>query len=95
MGNKLDQFFDQTTEEILSADVQILLFVLIWSGILKEETSGKIRFYRAQAQKLYDKDPVFKDKVKKLITYQMILIPSWKVSAQHKELIDYMEKAKL
>jgi len=96
MGKKLDQFFDQTTEEIYSIDVQILLFVLIWSGILKEETTGKIRFYRSQAQKLYDKDRVFKDKIKKLIAscedFNSLL---GKVSAQHKELIDYMEKAKV
>lgn len=96
MGKKLDQFFDQTTEEILSMDVQILLFILIWSGILKEETTGKIRFYRSQGQKLYDKDPVFKDKVKKLISssddFNSLL---GKISAQHKELIDYMEKARV
>jgi F-type H+-transporting ATPase subunit alpha len=96
MGKKLDQFFDQTTEEIISMDVQILLFILIWSGILKEETSGKIMFYRSQAQKLYDKDPVFKDRVKKLISssddFNALL---GKISAQHKELIDYMEKAKI
>jgi len=96
MGKKLDQFFDQTTEEILSIDVQIFLFVMIWSGILKEETIGKIRFYRAQAQKLYDKDPIFRDKLKKIINssddFNSIL---GKISAQHKELVDYMEKAKI
>jgi hypothetical protein len=96
MGTKLDQYFDQTTEEIYPIDVQILLFVLIWSGVLKEETQGKIRFYKSQAQKLYDKDPVFKDKIKKIISscedFNQLL---GKVSAQHKELLDYMEKAKI
>lgn len=96
MGKKLDQFFDQTTEEIYSIDVQILLFTLIWSGVLKEETIGKIRFYRSQAQKLYDKNPVFRDKIKKLILscddFNALL---GKISAQHKELIDYMERAKV
>lgn len=96
MGTKLDQFFDQTTEEIYPTDLQIILFVLIWSGVLREETQGKIRFYKLQAQKLYDKDPVFKDRIRKLITscddFNQLL---GKVSAQHKEIIDYLEKVKL
>lgn len=96
MGTKLNQFFDQTTEEIYSIDVQIILFVLIWSGVLRGETQGKISFYKSQAQKLYDKDPAFKKKIKKLVTscddFNQLL---GKVSAQHKEIIDYMEKAKL
>ncbi len=96
MGKKLDQFFDQTTEEIYSMDVQTILFVLIWSGLLKEETSGKIRFYRSKAQGLFDKDPEFRDKITKLIDscedFNSLL---GKVSAKHKELIDYMERAKV
>lgn len=96
MGTKLDQFFDQTTEEIYPTDLQIILFVLIWSGVLREETQGKIRFYKLQAQQLYDQDPVFKDRIRKLITscddFNQLL---GKVSAQHKEIIDYLEKVKL
>jgi len=96
MGGKLDQFFDQTTEEIYSMDVQTILFVLIWSGVLKEETSGKIRFYRSKAQSLYDNDPNFRDKIVKIINscedFNSLL---GKVSAKHKELIDYMESAKI
>ncbi|MFH1899314.1 MAG: F0F1 ATP synthase subunit alpha [Patescibacteria group bacterium] len=95
MGKRLNQFFDQTTEEIYSTDVQIVLFVLIWSGVLREETQGKIGFYKSQAQKLYDKDPVFKGKVKKLIDscedFNQLL---GKISAQHKEIIDYLEKVR-
>ena len=96
MGKKLDQFFDQTAEEIYSIDVQTILFVLIWSGILKEETSGKIRFYRSKAQGLYDKDHEFKNKISKIINscndFNSLL---GKVSSTHKELIDYMERAPL
>lgn len=96
MGKKLDQFFDQTSEEVYAIDVQIILFVLIWSGILKEETSGKIRFYRSKAQKLYEDDPVFRDKVKKLIsTSEDFNTLLGKIGAKHKELIDYMENAKI
>lgn len=96
MGKKLDQYFDQTTDEIYPIDVQILLFVLIWSGVLKEETQGKILFYKSQAKKMYDKSPAFKDKVKKLIAscddFNQLL---GKVSAQHKELLDQIERAKV
>jgi F-type H+-transporting ATPase subunit alpha len=96
MGTKINEFFDQTSEEVYPINIQIILFVLIWSGVLREETQGKIKFYKSQAQKLYDKDPVFKDKIKKLIDscsdFNLLL---GKVSAQHKEIIDYMEKAKI
>jgi len=74
-------------------DIQILMFVLVWTGILKEETSGKIKFYKMKAQSLYDKDTVFKDKVTNLIStspdFNALL---GKVSASHKDLIDYMDR---
>lgn len=96
MGVKLNQFFDQTNEEIYTLDVQTILFILIWSGVLKEENQGKLSYYKSQAQKAYDKDPVFRDRIKKLIAsctdFNQLL---GKVSAQHKEIIEYLEKYKL
>lgn len=93
MGKKIDQLFDQESEETYAMDVQIILFVLVWTGILKDETSGKIKFYKMKAQELYDKDPVFKEKLQSLISsssdFNSLL---GKVSASHKDLMDYMER---
>ena len=93
MGKKINQLFDQENEEIYSMDVQIILFVLVWTGILKDETSGKIKFYKMKAQSLYDKDDVFREKIVNLIKsspdFNSLL---GKVSALHKDLIDYMDR---
>ncbi len=93
MGKKINQLFDQENEEIYSMDVQIILFVLVWTGILKDETSGKIKFYKMKAQSLYDKDEVFREKITNLIKsspdFNSLL---GKVSASHKDLIDYMDR---
>lgn len=93
MGKKIDQFFDQETEEIFSMDVQIIMFVLVWTGILKEETPGKIKFYKMRAQKMYDNNDDFRKKITNLIStsadFNSLL---GKVSADHKELLDAMEE---
>lgn len=93
MGKKIDQLFDQESEETYSMDVQIILFVLVWTGILKDETSGKIKFFKMKAQNLYDNDEKFRNKVKDLIgssvDFNSLL---GKVSSSHKELIDYIER---
>ena len=93
MGKKIDQLFDQETEEIFSMDVQIITFVLVWTGILKSETSGKIKFYKMKAQKLYDSDDTFREKISNLIStsndFNSLL---GKISAQHKEIMAYMEE---
>lgn len=93
MGKKIDQLFDQETEEIFSMDVQMILFVLVWTGILKDETSGKIKFYKLKAQNLYDNDEKFREKIIDLISnsndFNTLL---GKVSSMHKELMSYMEE---
>lgn len=92
MGKRVDRFFDQTTEEIYSLPVQLVMFTLIWAQLLKDMSQGKIYFYKTQAEKLYGSDSKFKDKVDNLIEscsdFNSLL---GKVSAGHKELIDYME----
>ncbi len=74
-------------------DVQIILSVLVWTGILKDETSGKIKFFKMKAQNLYDNDEKFRNKVKDLIgssvDFNSLL---GKVSSSHKELLDYIER---
>jgi len=93
MGKKINQLFNQENEEIFSMDVQILMFVLVWTGILKEETPDKIKFYKMKAQSLYDKDPVFKEKVSNLVSsspdFNALL---GKIGAFHKDLIDYVDR---
>ncbi|MBW6441840.1 F0F1 ATP synthase subunit alpha [Patescibacteria group bacterium] len=93
MGKKIDQLFDQETEETYSMDVQIIIFVLVWTGILKDETSGKIKFYKMKAQDLYDNDESFREKIVNLVSnsndFNTLL---GKVSANHKELMEYMEE---
>ena len=93
MGEKLDTFFDQPMEEVIDINIQIMLFTLIWSGILKNESEGKIRYYLSASQNLYQSDPGFKNKVNKLINscndFNQLL---GKVSAQHKEIIERLER---
>jgi F-type H+-transporting ATPase subunit alpha len=93
MGKKIDQLFDQENEEIFSMDVQLFMFVLVWTGILKAESSGKIKFYKMKAQKLYEDDEKFREKISGLIStsndFNTLL---GKVSSQHKEIMDYMEE---
>ncbi|MFC1700403.1 hypothetical protein ACFLZ4_02125 [Patescibacteria group bacterium] len=70
------------------------MFTLIWAQLLKDMTQGKISYYKSTAQRLYHEDPVFKEKIRKIIdgcnNFNSLL---GKVSAQHKELLSYMEKA--
>ena len=95
MGKRIDRFFNQTTEEIYSLPVQLIMFTLIWAQLLKNTTQGKIYFYKTQAEKLYRSDPKFKEKLDNLIKncndFNSLL---GKVSATHKELINYMETKK-
>lgn len=94
MGNRIDRFFDQAINEVYSLDIQLLMFTLIWAQLLKDMTQGKISYYKTTAQRLYAEDPVFKEKIKKLIAscndFNSLL---GKVSAQHEELLNYLEKA--
>ena len=93
MGNNINFFFDQALEEILSINVQIVLFTLIWTGILKEESEGKIKFYIVQAQKLYDKEPNFKTSIDEIINscsdFNQLL---GKVSAKYKDILAILDK---
>jgi F-type H+-transporting ATPase subunit alpha len=93
MGKKIDQLFDQETEETYAMDVQIIMFVLVWTGILKEDTPGKIRISKLAAQKLYDEDAAFKEKISEMISsskdFNALL---GKVSSSSKDLLDYIER---
>jgi len=92
MGERVNFFFDQSVDEILEINVQILMFGLIWAGILREESEGKIKYYMSQSQKLYLTDGKFKEKVDKIInTCQDFNQFLGKISAQHKDVLDYLE----
>jgi F0F1-type ATP synthase alpha subunit len=92
MGKNINFFFDQSLEEILSINVQVILFTLIWTGILKEESEGKIKFYITQSQKLYDKDPSFKSMIDEIINasadFNQLL---GKVSAKYKDILHILD----
>lgn len=94
MGERINFFFDQSMEEILDINVQIVIFSLIWTGILKEESQGKIKYYMHQSQKLYETDSKFKDTVDKLIdsceSFNDLL---GKISSKYKTLFDYIERS--
>lgn len=92
MGDRVNFFFDQSMEEILELNIQILIFGLIWSGLLGESSEGKIKYYINQSQKLYTTDPKFKNLTDSVISgcadFNQFL---GKISAQHKAIIDYLE----
>lgn len=92
MGERMNFFFDQSVEEILDVNVQILVFGLIWTGVLGDVSEGKVKFYMTESQKLYQSDPKFKEKTDKIINtcndFNQFL---GKISAQHKEVIGYLE----
>ncbi len=94
MSKNLDFFFDQSIEEILDLNVQIVVFTLIWTGLLKEETEGKVKYYIQQAQKLYENDPVFKKMILDLIDscadFNQLL---GKISATYKDILKQLEAA--
>jgi F-type H+-transporting ATPase subunit alpha len=92
MGDRMNFFFDQNVEEILDINVQILVFGLIWTGVLGDISEGKVKYYMTESQKLYQSDPKFKEKADKMIDtcsdFNQFL---GKISAQHGEVIDYLE----
>lgn len=92
MGEKVNFFFDQSMEEILELNIQILIFGLIWVGLLGDSSEGKIKYYVNQSQKLYGTDAKFKGMVDSIVSessdFNQFL---GKISAQHKNVIDYLE----
>lgn len=93
MGKNINFFFDQALEEILHINVQIIIFTLIWTGVLKEESEGKVKFYITQAQKMYDKDENFKKMIDDIISnsvdFNQLL---GKVSAKYRDLLGLLDK---
>ena len=80
----------------LGQNVQIILFTLIWTGILKEESEGKIKFYIMQAQKLYDVEQDFKNMIDEIINtctdFNQLL---GKVSAKYKDILAILDKTSI
>jgi len=74
-------------------DVQIIMFVLVWTGILKEDIPGKIRISKLAAQKLYEEDNIFKEKISEMVNsskdFNTLL---GKVSSSSKDLLDCIER---
>jgi len=70
------------------------VFGLIWTGVLRDVSEGKIKYYMSESQKRYISDPKFKEKTDKMIDtctdFNQFL---GKISAQHKEVLDYLEGA--
>jgi F-type H+-transporting ATPase subunit alpha len=92
MGDRMNFFFDQSIEEILDINVQILVFGLIWTGVLGDVSEGKVKYYMTESQKLYKNDSNFKEKTDKMVNtcsdFNQFL---GKVSMQYKEVVDYLE----
>ena len=92
MGDRMNFFFDQSVEEILDINVQILVFGLIWTGVLGDVSEGKVKFYMTESQKLYKTDDKFKEKTDKMVNtcsdFNQFL---GKISMQYKEVVDYLE----
>jgi F0F1-type ATP synthase alpha subunit len=90
MGKKVYKFLEQGSEDVYSTNIQVILFTLLWIGVLDDE---KIQDYRTKAQVLYDKDNTFKNKIDELINssgdFNNLL---GRVSASYKDLIDYIEE---
>jgi F-type H+-transporting ATPase subunit alpha len=95
MGERLGFFFDQEMEEVLDINVQIVTFCLIWAGVLRDVTEGKIKYYVNQCQKKYQESDDFKKKLDGLVEsctdFNQLL---GKVSAQNKEIVDLLETGK-
>jgi len=92
MGDRMNFFFDQSVEEILDINVQILVFGLIWTGVLGDVSEGKVKFYMTESQKLYKTDVKFREKTDKMVNtcsdFNQFL---GKISMQYKEVVDYLE----
>ena len=66
-GDKIIKFFDQPIGKIMQLNVQIVLFSLIWLGVIKEQNEAKIKFIAEKAIQTYEVDPGFKTTVDKLV----------------------------
>lgn len=62
-GSRILKFFNQPPGKILQINVQILLFCLIWVGIINEDDLEKLLKITESAIQLYDKDAKFKENV--------------------------------
>lgn len=93
MGEKIGYFFDQSIEEIIDLDIQILIFCLIWVGLLKDTSEIKIKYYLDRAQKIYSSDTKFKERVSQMIASSQDLNQLLgKLGAQYKEIVSVLEE---
>ncbi len=67
MGKNVGYFLDQSMEDILDLNVQLVAFTLIWVGHVKEDTPGTIRNFVKSTQRLYTKDTSFRSKIDSLV----------------------------
>jgi F-type H+/Na+-transporting ATPase subunit alpha len=67
MGDRLMTFFNQPMGKILELNLQIMLFSLIWVGVLNNYESSSLRVFIDKASLLYQKNPDFRKKVDDLI----------------------------
>ncbi len=95
MGERIGYFFDQSMGQIIDLDVQILVFGLIWTGLLKDESEAKIQFYLSRAQGMYSSNESFRDKIIKMVSSSQDLNQLLgKISLQYKEIMALLEEEK-
>ena len=67
MGVKIHRFFEQRMSMVLSLNVQIMLFCLIWIGTWKEKNEHTMQDDLARLVDKYDKDDQFKKKIDEMV----------------------------
>lgn len=67
-GKKLLGFFDQPMGKVLDMNIQMVIFGLIWTGIISMEDENKFKFLIEKAIDYYDKSPEFREVVENVIS---------------------------
>lgn len=93
MGTKLLSFFEQPMGQVVTMNMQILIYSLIWVGQLTGgENSSSLRLTVDKSLSLYAKDPEFRNMVDEVITktddFNVLL---GKVSSSGKNIVNYIE----
>ncbi len=93
MGNRILNFFDQPMGRIVSQNIQIFVFCLIWVGAIPEEDTARLRYITEKCVSLYDTNQDFIVAVNTLIDesgdFNVLL---GKVSSQSKQLMSLIDK---
>lgn len=92
MGNRILSFFDQPMGKAVSVNIQIVVFCLIWVGLLGEIDNMQMRTLLDKALKKYESDESFRNLIDGLIKdcndFNVLL---GKVSSKGTELLPLLE----